>query len=136
MRVAIPISEGRISPVFDAAKRLVLVDVDHGREVRRTEEGLEEPEMVPRARRVAEFGVDLLICGAISRPLQAMLLSEGVEVVSQTCGQAEEVIRAFVSGQLTEHAFLVPGCCGRRSRFRGSRSRDGQERNPGEGFIS
>ena len=122
MRVAIPISNGRISPVFDAAKRLVLVDVDNGREIRRTEDGLEEPEMAPRARRVAELGVDVLICGAISRPLEAMLLSAGVEVVPQTCGQAEEVFRAFLSGQLTEQAFLVPGCCGRRRRLRGGRS--------------
>jgi predicted Fe-Mo cluster-binding NifX family protein len=122
MRVAIPISNGRISPVFDAARRLVLVDVENGRELGRTEKVVEEPEMAPRARRVAELGVDVLICGAISRPLEAMLLSAGVEVVPQTCGQAEEVIRAFLSGQLTEHAFLVPGCCGRRRRFRGGRS--------------
>jgi predicted Fe-Mo cluster-binding NifX family protein len=122
MRVAIPIFNGRISPVFDAARHLVLVDVENGRELGRTEKVVEEPEMAPRARRVAELGVDVLICGAVSRPLEAMLLSAGVEVVPQTCGQAEEVFRAFLSGQLTEQAFLVPGCCVRRRRFRGGRS--------------
>jgi len=134
MRVAIPISDGRISPVFDAARRLVLVDVDNGREVRRTEEGLEEPELAPRARRVAELGADVLICGAISRPLEAMLLSAGVEVVPQTCGQAEDVLRAFISGQLTEQAFLIPGCCGRRRRFRGGRAASGQD-YVGKGMV-
>ena len=122
MRVAIPISDGRISPVFDAARRLVLVDVESGREFRRTAKVLEEPELAPRARRVAELGVDVLICGAISRPLEAMLLSAGVEVVPQTCGEAEDVLRAFMSGRLTEQAFLMPGCCGGRRRFRGGRS--------------
>jgi len=122
MRVAIPISNGRISPVFDAARRLLLVDVENRREIGRTEKVVEEPEMAPRARRVAELGVDVLICGAISRPLEAMLLSAGVEVVPQTCGQGEEVIRAFLSGQLTEQAFLIPGCCGRRRRSRAGRS--------------
>jgi predicted Fe-Mo cluster-binding NifX family protein len=135
MRVAIPISDGRISPVFDSARRLVLVDVDNGREVRRTEEGLEEPELAPRARRVAELGADVLICGAISRPLEAMLLSVGVEVVPQTCGQAEDVLRAFVSGQLTEQAFLMPGCCGRRRRFHGGRAASGQD-YAGKGLVS
>jgi len=118
MRVAITISNSRISPVFDAASRLVLVDVDNGREVWRTDEGLEEADMAPRARRVAELGVDVLICGAISRPLEAMLRSAGVDVIPQTCGQVEEVLQAFLSGQLTEKAFLMPGCCGRRRRFR------------------
>jgi predicted Fe-Mo cluster-binding NifX family protein len=123
MRVAIPISDGRISPVFDTARRLVLVDVEDGREFGRTEKVVEEPEMGPRVRRVAELGVDVLICGAISRPLEAMLLSAGVEVVPQTCGQAEEILQAFVSGQFTEQAFLMPGCCGDRRRLRGGRPR-------------
>jgi predicted Fe-Mo cluster-binding NifX family protein len=101
----------------------MLVDIDSGREVRRAEKDLEEPALAPRARRVAELGADVLICGAISRPLEAMLVSAGVEVVPQTCGQAEDVLRAFMSGQLTERAFLMPGCCGRRRRFRGGRSR-------------
>jgi len=127
MRVAIPIFDGRISPVFDAARCLLLVDIEDGREVWRTEQIVEEPELGPRARRVAEFGADVLICGAISRPLEAMLLSAGVEVVPQTCGQAEDVLRAFMSGQLTEQAFLMPGCCGRRRRFRGSRAASGQD---------
>jgi len=122
MRAAIPIADGRISPVFDVARRLLLVDIENKHEVRRTEEVLEEPELVARARRVAELGTDVLVCGAISRPLEAMLLSTGVEVIPQTCGPMEDVLRAFISGQLTEQAFVIPGCRGRRGRFRGCRS--------------
>ena len=116
MRAAIPIFDGRISPVFDAARRLVLVDIENGREVRRTEQVVEEPELGPRARRVAELGTDVLICGAISRPLEATLLSAGVEVIPQTCGPVEDVLKAFVSGKLTQQAFVMPGCCGHRRR--------------------
>jgi predicted Fe-Mo cluster-binding NifX family protein len=119
MRTAIPISDGRISPVFDAARRLLLVDIENGREIWRTEQIVEEPELGPRARRVAESGADVLICGAISRPLEAMLLSAGVEVIPQTCGPVEDVLKAFVSGRLTEQAFVMPGCCGHRRRYRG-----------------
>lgn len=117
MRVAIPVFDGRISPVFDAARHLLLVDIADGREVRRTEHLLDEPELGPRARRVAAFGVDVLICGAISRLLETMLLSANVEVISQTSGQAEDVLRAFVSGQLTEDAFLMPGCHAHRRQY-------------------
>ena len=119
MRTAIPIAEGRISPVFDVARRLLLVDIENGREVRRTEKVLEEVELAALARRVAELGADVLICGAISRPLEAMLLSTGVEVIPQTCGPVEDVLRAFISGQLTEQAFVIPGCRGHRRAFRG-----------------
>ncbi|MBN2474718.1 MAG: NifB/NifX family molybdenum-iron cluster-binding protein [Pirellulales bacterium] len=118
MRAAIPIADGRISPVFDAARHLLLADIENGREVWRTEQTLEQPELGPRARRIAEFGADVLICGAISRPLEMMLLSAGVEVIPQTCGPVEDVLKAFISGRLTEQAFVMPGCCGRRRRSR------------------
>jgi predicted Fe-Mo cluster-binding NifX family protein len=130
MRAAIPIAEGRISPVFDAARHLLLVDIENGGEVWRTEQIVEEQELGPRARRVAEFGADVLICGAISRPLEAMLSSAGVEVIPQTCGPVEDVLKAFISGRLTEQAFVMPGCCGRRRRSRAGR-RAGN-RNPHE----
>jgi predicted Fe-Mo cluster-binding NifX family protein len=109
MRTAIPIFNDRISPVFDSASRLVLVDIEDGREIHRTERALEEDELGCRARRVAELGVDLLICGAISRPLEAMLLSAGVEVIPQICGPVEEVLTAFRMGKLSEETYVMPG---------------------------
>jgi predicted Fe-Mo cluster-binding NifX family protein len=59
---------------------------------------------------VAGLGVDVLICGAISAPLRAVLAAEGVRVIPNRCGFVEEVLRAFLSGELTEQAFLMPGC--------------------------
>lgn len=123
MRIAIPTWRGRISPVFDAARNLLLVDAQDGREIRREETTVEPADLVARARRVAQLGTDLLICGAISWPLEATLVSTGVGVISQTCGPVEEVLRAFLSGQLTQQAFLMPGCRGRRRRLRGRRRR-------------
>lgn len=123
MRIAIPTWRGRVSPVFDAARNLLLVDAQDGREIRREETTVEPADLVARAKRVAQLGTDLLICGAISWPLEATLVSTGVGVISQTCGPVEEVLRAFLSGQLTQQAFLMPGCRGRRRRLRGRRRR-------------
>lgn len=109
MRTAIPIFDDRISPVFDTASRLVLIDIEEGREVYRTEQVLEEQGLGRRARRVAELGVDLLICGAISKLLETMLLSAGVEVIPQICGPVEEVLTAFRMGKLSEEAYVMPG---------------------------
>jgi predicted Fe-Mo cluster-binding NifX family protein len=122
MRTVIPIFDGRISPVFDVARRLVLVDIENGREVRRTEQAVKERDLGPRVRRVAELGTDVLICGAISRPLEALLSSAGVEVIPQTSGPVEDVLGAFISGKLTEQAFVMPGCGGHRRGFHAGRS--------------
>jgi predicted Fe-Mo cluster-binding NifX family protein len=119
MRVAVPTWSDRVSPVFDVAKHLLLVDFDGEAQASREEVPVGETEPAARARRVAQLGVDVLICGAISGPLEAMLISAGVRVIPHTCGPADEVLEAFAAGRLTDEAFLMPGCCGRRRRFRG-----------------
>jgi predicted Fe-Mo cluster-binding NifX family protein len=129
MKVAIPTWCGAISPVFDVARHLLVVDIEDGAEIDRNEMAFEDKDLASRTRRVAGLGVNVLICGAISWPLEAMLASAGVRVIPQTCGPAEEVLRAFISGQLTDTAFLMPGCCGRRRRVRGRRRRGRNEVN-------
>ena len=119
MKVAIPTWTGRVSPVFDVAKRLLVVELEGDGEVSREEAPIEETQLVARARRVAQLGVNVLICGAISMPLEATLVSAGVRVIPFTCGTVGEILRVFASGRLTDEMFLMPGCCGRRRRFRG-----------------
>jgi len=125
MRIALPITDDRISPVFDVARHLILIDVNAGREIRRTEVLLEETDLAPRAQWLANLGPKVLICGAISRPLEAMILSLGIEVIPETCGNAEAVLRAFLSGRLTDQAFVTPGCPGNRQRAGLRRSQSG-----------
>jgi len=116
MRIAIPVAEGRISPVFDVARYLLFVDIEDRHEVRQTQTCVERPEPAGQARRVAQRGADTIICGAISRPLETMLLAAGINVIPDVCGPVEDVLCAFISGKLTEGAFVTPGCCGHRRR--------------------
>jgi predicted Fe-Mo cluster-binding NifX family protein len=120
MNVAIPQWQGRVSPVFDVAANLVLIEVADTREVGRQEVVLTATDPTKRARQVAQLPANVLICGAISWPLELALGSVGVKVISQICGQVEEVMQSFLLGNLENDAFRMPGCCGRR-RFRGGR---------------
>jgi predicted Fe-Mo cluster-binding NifX family protein len=121
MKVAIPHWQGRVSPVFDVATQLLIAEIEDGEVVERYTLGLNASDLHARARQVAELGVDVLICGAISWPLELALANTGVDVVPQTCGQVEDILATFLAGRLGQNAFLMPGCCGRRRRFRGSR---------------
>ena len=123
MKVAIPHWQGRVSPVFDVAGSLLMVDIENGREVRRADEALVQGNALARAQHVSQCGVDVLICGGISRPLEMALTSAGVRVIAQTCGPVEDVLGAFVSGRLTDTAFLMPGSRGRPRRLRARRRR-------------
>jgi predicted Fe-Mo cluster-binding NifX family protein len=116
MKVAIPVWQGRISPVFDVAGQLLLVELTDGREVGREEQLVTETTPDERARKLEELGIETLICAGISQPLEAVLADRGIRVIARICGNVEEVLAAFVAGRLGEECFAMPGCCGQRQR--------------------
>ena len=118
MRVAISHWQNRVSPVFDVAGNVLLVDVADGREEARQNVAINVEQPHLRASLLSQRGATVLICGAISWPLEMALNAVGIEVISQTCGDIEQVLSAFINGQLKQDTFLMPGCCGRRRRFR------------------
>jgi len=117
MRIAISYQQNRISPVFDVAARILLVDIEKGQEVRRNKRTLVQSDSLARAQDVSQFGVQILICGAISWRLENALSSIGVQVIACICGSVEDVLRAFYNDKLSESAFIMPGCLGRRQPF-------------------
>ncbi len=114
MRLAIPIWGERVSPVFDTASRLVLVEVEEGTEASRqmVEVGA---DLFPtqRARRLSDLQVNVLICGAISRPLASFVSAAGIELIAWVAGPVEDVLRAYLAGRLSEPRWRMPGCAGR-----------------------
>lgn len=122
MRIVIPQWQGRISPVFDAAGSLLFVETDGSRELRRETRRLLGPDPVSRAAEFAAMGADVLICGAISKPVEEWLVSSGVRVIGFTCGTVEQVLDAFLKGDLPNREFVMPGCQQRRRRM-GQRGR-------------
>jgi len=125
MKVAIPHWQGRVSPVFDVAGNVLVVEVDDGVEQARRDVVFDVEHPQGRAVRLTEAGANVLVCGAISRPLEMAISAAGIDVIPQTCGEVERVLAAFIDGRLDQGAFLMPGCCGRRRRFQGGRRRGG-----------
>jgi predicted Fe-Mo cluster-binding NifX family protein len=110
MKVAIPEWRGRVSPVFDVAGNLLLIEVENGREVRREERRLPCANSVARTAEFLGIGAGTLICGAISAPVRARLADSGVKVIGFVCGRINEVLAAFLNGDLAKGAFAMPGC--------------------------
>ena len=116
MKVAVPAWNDRVSPVFDTARRLLLVEFEDGIEVARAENAIGQVPLPRRAAALAELNVDVLLCGAVSRPLSAMLSGAGITVVPFVTGGIDEVLDAFVEGRLPDPRLCMPGCRGRRFR--------------------
>jgi len=125
MRIAVPDWQGRVSPVFDVAEQVLLVDLDGRMESGRRTEPLGSTAVHARARRLKELGVEVIVCGAISWQLEAFLGGSGIRVIPLVCGAVEEIVRAFREGTLADERFAMPGCCRKRRHAHNRRRRRG-----------
>ena len=110
MRIALSVWGDRISPVFDAAGTLLIVDQDRGKEVSRAKVRITEPDPPARVRKLLETGAQILVCGAVSRELAALIESSRIAVIPWISGTTEEVLRAMYAGEFPQPRFLMPGC--------------------------
>ena len=116
MRIAIAHWQDRISPVFDVSDRLLLIDIEDGRELEREDTTLNCLGPFERAREVYQLGVQVLLCGAVSRPLETALISTGVRVIGFICGDLEHVLNAYINGRLADKCFQMPGYGEKRAK--------------------
>ena len=123
MKVAIPIWNRRISPVFDTACRVIVIELAAGREVSREEHDISGLSPAQRARELQRLGINMLVCGAVSNSQARLIDSMNIAVVPWVSAETEEVLAALQRGSIGETDFLMPGCRGRGMRRRNA-SRD------------
>jgi predicted Fe-Mo cluster-binding NifX family protein len=102
MKIAIAHWQRRVSPVFDVADRLFLITVENGREVHRESLRLAGQDPFERARKLAERGVNVLLCGAVSSALEKALTAAGIQVLGFLGGEMESIVAAFIDGHLND----------------------------------
>ena len=109
MRLAVAVWGSEVSPVFDFAHRIIVVQCDEPHEKERYQYEFPDESMSSRAERLRELGVNVLICGAISNPLAKMVRGLGIILIPWKCGLVEEVLIAYFSETLDNPRFWMPG---------------------------
>lgn len=109
MKIAITVWGNRISPVFDAASTLLLVELGAteplGRELKLFQPGRHDSFIAL----LVEKEVELLICGAMCENAVKRLEAAGVEVISFLTGEVDEFINGYLEGA-DFATFAMPGC--------------------------
>jgi len=109
MKIAIPVWNGFVSSVFDFAHKLLLVDIENAKVVNQSEVALESQSLPQRTGNLKNLGVDVLICGAISQALANMVTASGIQVLPYVTGEVDNVLQAYLTGQLVQPQFTMPG---------------------------
>lgn len=132
MKVAIPVWGHCVSTVFDFSDCLLMINVDSGQITNREVVRFVENTIVGKGTRLRELGAQVLLCGAISRPLRRLIETSGIKVIPFLKGTADEILEAYLSDHLLDKRFILPGCSpdewragGRGMRRRGRQGRWG-----------
>ena len=109
MKVAVAVYNNRISPVFDASKNVLVLDIENRHVQARQEEAFSSDSPVYKVFRLSELGVEELICGAVSTDLARLLDKNGIRIIPYTAGDLDEVVAAYLSAKLPSPGLRMPG---------------------------
>ena len=123
MNIAIPVWNQHISTVFDYCDRVMIVRIRSGRVIDERHFDFCGTSVVERVNMLRQLDANILLCGAISMPLERMITASGITVVPFLKGTTRDIINAYLSGNLPNPHFFLPGCRRDGWRRRGMRSR-------------
>ncbi len=120
MRVGITEWQQRVSPLFDVSQHLLIGETEGYGKPLNIVESLSLGYLSPTERSLTlkEAGIEVVICGAISREYEVALLDGDIELNAFVAGNIADIILAWEKGLMfkTDH-FSMPGCrCQRRRR--------------------
>jgi predicted Fe-Mo cluster-binding NifX family protein len=110
MKVALTVWEGRISPLFDVTRMLLIADIESHRVSEKHFEPFDFDSAFFRAEKLHDLGVKVLICGGISGFFDSFIEAKGIQIIPFAAGAVNEVLEAYVNGNLFTERFRMPGC--------------------------
>jgi predicted Fe-Mo cluster-binding NifX family protein len=126
MQIAIPEHQGRVAPVFDTCRHLlVYTQADESHAIVHQEDW-SGVSTHGRATRLKELEVDVLLCGGISCEIEDQMHLQGIRLIAWLAGDVSEVLKAFRHGTIMNPEYAMPGtflCRKRRQTRQNCRSR-------------
>lgn len=100
----------RISPVFDSAQKLIVVDAQDSKITARRFEKIDPSIPLLLSEKLKELKMEVLICGAISKGLADIIESVSIHCIPFITGDVETVLNSYIKGEVLTSKFLMPGC--------------------------
>jgi len=110
MKVALTVWENRISPLFDCARMLLVVDIVDSAETSRHLEPYHCKSPFSRAAKLSDMQIEILICGAISNLFANIVETYGIRIIPFVAGAVDEVLDDYLTTGLCDSQFRMPGC--------------------------
>ncbi len=126
MKIAIPEHQGRVAPVFDTCRRILVYAQDADGQALVGQEDWSRMAAPVRSVRLKELEVDVLLCGAISCGIEDQIHLQGIQLIAWLAGDLADVLTAFRNGRIMDPVYAMPGtllCRQRRQMRQGNSGR-------------
>lgn len=137
MKIAMPVWENHVSTVLDFSETLLIVDIED-RKIK-AEDCIDWSlcNDTMKLSLIQEEGVKVLLCGAVSKPMQIMLENSGINLISGLRGGKDVILKAYIDGTLHGDCFRLPGsamtgCRGRYGKCQNKKGRSQGDKGPVE----
>jgi len=110
MKLAIPVWNDCVSTVLDFSDCLLVVGFESRTINDRSMADFAGNTIVEKVTRLRELDIQVLLCGAVSRPLERMITASGINIIPFLRGRVDDVLNAYLSGRPLEPGFMLPGC--------------------------
>jgi predicted Fe-Mo cluster-binding NifX family protein len=112
MKLAITVWNGRIAPLFDVAKHLLIIETEgFGRPIgNMINVELSDDDVEKKISALSSLGINAVVCGAISREYEEALLCANIEMDAFVAGDVAEVLEAWQGGSMRQRVYSMPGC--------------------------
>lgn len=110
MKVAVTVWNERISPVFDASRRLLIAKIKNARVTDRSYVIFDPGSPSSLTRTLTELDVPVLICGAVSQVPANIIVAGGITLIPFIAGEVDRVLKVYAEGSSLSPGFVMPGC--------------------------
>jgi predicted Fe-Mo cluster-binding NifX family protein len=96
MLVALTDWEGRVSPLFDSTRSLLIADVKGRTVIAKHYVAFDCDSAFSRAAKLNDLGVNVLICGGISDFYANQIEARGIEIIPFSSGDVGEALEGYL----------------------------------------
>jgi len=109
LRTAVPVFNGRVSPVLDTCTQLYLLESSGKQCTASRRVPMKGMSIFERAGEIKKIGIQVIICGAVSEAFYHLLSEADIDLVCGITGDIDEVVAAHRNGTLGHARFRMPG---------------------------
>lgn len=109
MKIALTVWNSRISPVFDAAKTILVAEIKNAEVTNKIYEFFDAQAPASLVKRLTELQVDLFVTGAITQTPASVIESSDITLIPFIGGRIDEALSLFANGESPAPKMALPG---------------------------